>query len=68
VGTGGKITLMKTRKPILQTKGEQRCLKVFYDPDLRNWDEAIDQGLMKYGLKKSQIPVIAFPEDAPKQS
>ena len=58
---GGKITLMKTREPILQTKGEQRCLKVFYDPDRRDWDEAIENGLKLYRLKKGKVTVIALP-------
>jgi hypothetical protein len=36
-------------------------LKVFYDPALCNWDEAIAAGLASFGLKQGQAAILAFP-------
>ena len=36
-------------------------LKVFYDPALYNWDEAIAAGLASFGLKQGQAAVLALP-------
>jgi hypothetical protein len=36
-------------------------LKVFYDPALCNWDEAIAAGLASFGLKQGQVAILALP-------
>jgi hypothetical protein len=36
-------------------------LKVYYDPALCNWDEAIAAGLASFGLKQGQAAVLALP-------
>jgi hypothetical protein len=48
-------------KAQLETHNGKVTLKVYYDPTLCNWDEAITAGLASYGLKPGQVQVIATP-------
>jgi hypothetical protein len=42
---------MKTRK----------FVDVYYNPDLKNWDEAINKELSRLGLRHGQVTVICRP-------
>ena len=52
-------------KAHIETVDGKVTLKVFYDPALCNWDEAIAAGLASYGLKQGQVAVLALPSTAP---
>jgi len=49
---------MKAR---LETHDGKVTLKVYYDPAVCNWDEAIAAGLAFFGLKQGQAVVLALP-------
>jgi len=49
---------MKAR---LENHDGKITLKVFYDPAVCNWDEAIAAGLAAFGLKQGQAAVLALP-------
>jgi hypothetical protein len=53
---------MKAR---LETYDGKVTLKVFYDPSLCNWDEAIAAELASFGLKHGQAAVLALPFSRP---
>ena len=42
---------------------KRKYVEVFYDHDLRNWDEVIDQELKRRGLEHAKITVIARPKE-----
>jgi hypothetical protein len=48
-------------KVLLETVDGKVTLKVFYDPALCNWDEAIAAGLASFGLRQGQARVLALP-------
>ena len=52
-------------KAHIETINGKVTLKVFYDPALCNWDEAIAAGLASFGLKQGQAAVLAFPFPRP---
>ena len=39
-----------------------KCLTVFYDSHLDNFNEAIEKGLLDHGLESGEIQVIALPK------
>jgi len=39
----------------------RKYVSVYYDPDLKNWDEVIDQELKRLGLRHGQATVICRP-------
>jgi hypothetical protein len=45
----------------IETIDGKVTLTVFYDPVLRDWDEAIAAGLASYGLRQGQVKIIAVP-------
>jgi hypothetical protein len=51
-------------KAHIETVDGKVTLKVFYDPALCSWDEAIATGLASYGLKQGQVAVLALPSTA----
>ena len=48
-------------KAQLETHDGKVTLKVYYDPALCDWDDAIATGLASYGLKTGHVAVIAEP-------
>jgi hypothetical protein len=48
-------------KAHIETINGKVTLKVYYDPALCNWDEAIAAGLASFGLKQGQAAVLALP-------
>lgn len=51
----------KTMNASIETIDGKVTLTVFYDPVLRDWDEAIAAGLASYGLKEGQVTILAVP-------
>lgn len=51
---------MKSRIEVNKETGA-KCLTVFYDRRLDNFDEAIQKGLSDHGLKHGDANVIALP-------
>jgi len=49
---------MKTQ---LENHDGKLTLKVYYDPALCDWDDAIAAGLASFGLKQGQAAVLALP-------
>ena len=45
----------------------KKFVEVFYNPDFRNWDKAIQQELRRRGLKHSQATVICRPFNGSKK-
>ena len=52
-------------KATIETVGGKVTLRVFYEPALCNWDEAIAVGLSSFGLKERQAEVLAVPFSHP---
>jgi hypothetical protein len=48
-------------KAYIETHDGKLTLKVYYDPAVCNWDEAIAAGLASFGLKHGQAVVLALP-------
>ena len=68
--TGGKQRrTVEAMNATIETINGKMILKVFYDPALCNWNEAIAIGLASYGLKTGHVAVIAkpLPENASSQ-
>ena len=52
-------------KASIETVDGKVTLKIFYNPALCNWDEAIAAGLASFGLKQGQAAVLALPFPSP---
>ncbi|NIA31765.1 MAG: hypothetical protein GWP06_17880 [Actinobacteria bacterium] len=52
---------MKSHIEVNQETGV-RCLTVFYDRHLDNFNQAIEKGLSDHGLKHGEATVIALPK------
>ena len=39
------------------------CLTCFYNPKLRNWDEAIAQALLKHKLESGEVTIVCIPKE-----
>jgi len=39
----------------------RKYVEIFYDPDLKNWDEVIDRELKRLGLEHGKATVICWP-------
>ena len=52
-------------KASIETVAGKVTLKVYYDPALCNWDEAIAAELASFGLRHGQAAVLALPFSRP---